>query len=193
MVFNTVSLVVGFIVTLEEALKLFDLTKEEYEEEGDRLGGETLKNLNRCLKAKLYNYPCCSDLNQKKFIVGKVVKTWVRKCTRCPNCEEYSLCDNCIGQTCQGYYPVDKILNEIVECPIENVCMYCWKDNKKKIETECEDCGHKPNWQMRFNCPQENKFEDQELVKWLIAYKTENGLNSDVKIYYMLDDCLSCT
>jgi hypothetical protein len=141
MVYSKISLIVGFLVDKKQATEILDIDADDY------IVNQTLDKYDS-YKISIYNFPCCSESNQKNFIIGTSVKTWVRKCSECSECNEYGCCDNCIGQTCNGYYPVNDILNNPTECPTENVCMYCWKDNKKKIDGACEDCGHKPNWNM---------------------------------------------
>lgn len=195
MVFEHVYMVVGVIVSLKTAKRLMGMRRRDPNYNDAFYVGEFKSSLYTYngTSLKLFQFPCCSDSNQTCFILGKKVKSWVRFITTCPKCEEYSLCDDCIGQTEFGYYDVQKILDGPVECPIENTCMYCWRDNRKPITNKCVACGHKPNWQMRFNWPQENKFEHQPIVEALEAFMEDKKIEGEVKIYYMLDDCLSCT
>lgn len=191
MVFEHIMLVVGFVASIEDVKKLLNLTDEDLEEE-NITQQKLKKQIRGSSSIALYPYLCCSDISQKKFIIGKVVKSWNRKITICPECPKLQVCDDCICETEHGSYPIEKIFNNTVECPIENVCMYCWRDNKVRIRNGCEACGHRPNWDMKFDHKEDNKFEDKEIVKTIDKYKVEKGLTGEVKIYYFLDDCIYC-
>ncbi len=194
MVFSKVQLVVGVVVDRAFIIKLLKLTPEEAEDEGNCIGfGEIAQKKSRGkMKLKILPYPGCSEIEGEKYIIGKIMKSWVRKNSRCEKCEKYSLCDTCIGQTCYGFYDVMKIVNSIVEVPVEHVCLRCWKDNKKPISV-CEDCGTIPNWNHRFDTEQKYELKDTEIVKQLNTYKKTKKIENPIGIYLMLDDCLCCS
>lgn len=186
MVFSNISLIVGVVLDKVTVMKLLGLRDDE----GDLIPFQVL---NERLGITLYPFPCCSKSGGDKFIIGIPVKTWVRKISRCQECRDGSHCDSCIGETCQGKYPVERILDYPTKCPIKNVCMYCWRDNRAPITDVCIDCGHKPNWNMRFNHYQANRFTEQGVVKKVNRFLKKYNITRTPKIYYMLDDCLSCS
>jgi len=188
MPYSVVYLIVGVVVT-DEQLKAIPSIETEDE---DNYVAHTIKKTKNG-DIDLYVYPACSKIGGKKFIIGSIEKTWVRKLSKCAECEDDSCCNTCIGQTEYGHYDVEKILNQVVECPLKNVCMYCWRDNKKTIMKGCRACGHIPNWDMRFNTPADNKFKDKPIVKEVEKYMQKKHIEGEVKIYYAIDFCLCCS
>lgn len=133
---------------------------------------------------QLFTSPCCSDVACKSFILGNKIKSYDRLNAKCNNCPSpHTLCDNCLGQTENGFYDVTKIFDKITQINEFHVCKYCNNDKRGDSEN-CKFC----NWRSIIDknislSPTDNK--DIRLKDW-ISNRTAN-------YYYMLDDCLSCS
>src|SRR5579872_3283517 len=133
MVFSTVMVIRGFPITKEEMVNNGVEFPEDEENSSLFLDiEETIRDFVETPQDKkeveVYGFPCCSKLEGKVWIVGKMVLSYERvKSSRfdnkyiknCPlkKCEKYNMCDLCIGQTQAGWFNVIKIFDELVECP----------------------------------------------------------------------------
>lgn len=106
-------------------------------------------------------------------------------------CGPYHVCNECLGTTNNGTYDVDKILNSVVECPNEHICHYCKNDNRCVYE-ECKRCGSAP---LKLTPGQKDHRDEYNLINPSELCIARNKVDStkQIKYYYMLDDCLSCT
>lgn len=209
MVYTTVEIVLGVIMSREELEKIVDLDEDGYVED------PVLDTIRGVYSVRIYMYPCCSEARGEQYLIGVPLHTYYRKHgVRCGDCEEYSVCDMCIGITNNGFYDVCAIHNGPVEVPLRHICQHCFADNKKDLQAPekdlpivgnqiqgsssdsqalpCETCGREPDW--RFS--PENVLTGRTSMYRLLR-ETLNGhlVPKDKKIafYYMVDDCLSCT
>lgn len=177
MVYSRVYLIAGEVISREKA------EEEEYVyKEGFAISKYS---------TLIHNYPCCSSLNGKKYIKGRIVHIFHRiivdSCGQplrdgeerdsMDICGQYYRCDKCLGQTNGGskrWFDVGKILDEIVEVEPEKVCSYCY-DVDYVTGSKCTTCNHINHVNNRATTP-----PAYDLVK-------------NPKFYLMLDDCLSCT
>lgn len=205
MVFNHVMLLKGYLLTIDET---FDFLKFIYDfMDNSRYLYKFLKKdpaiipekhreyflmnhmaeindlLIRFDKIQIYTPPCCSGISYKQFVVGHCLKQYERiqvgcdKCINTPYC-----CNTCIGQTENGYYDIDVIFDNFLEVNKNNICQYCHNDKREELES-CNFC---------------NFVELEHDGMRLREIKTDERLNEwtskrNVKYYYMLDDCISCT
>lgn len=75
MVYTTLTLVEGFVVSREEMIE-----KGVFEEGEDEIEWD---NGYFDYPIRVFDYPCCSELNDKTFIVGRAVHTYYRYHTSC--------------------------------------------------------------------------------------------------------------
>lgn len=89
-------------------------------------------------------------------------------------CGEYVVCNECLNSTINGSYDVVTISSEVTECT--TFCFYCNKDrcDGKKCDTSRNTT---------------KKFID-ELIE---SFTDCIGLDANIKNYYTVDDCLSCS
>ena len=209
MVYFTLKVVLGVVLTKDE-LKM--IIGEQFFDENYCYDFNDFKIDGLPKKIELFRFPCCSDSAKKLFILGHTMHTYYRKYIRCDQCPEYCVCDTCIGNTNNGYYNVREILSNPTEVNIRNVCLYCYSDNKldlggpittctiindrfqkpisEDLRIKCSTCNNLPN---EFRCPSDFlkwcNHNCSQISKFLNNYK----INKEVKLYYSLDDCLSCT
>lgn len=189
MVFQQLEIILGVIINTDD-LKL--LSKEFDEDDYGSYVRSFSGNIPQLpKKSQLYDFPCCSNLSQEIYILGYSMHTYDRKFTKCDYCpKKYFVCDICIGETTNGYYDVETILNMPTEVNPENLCLYCFFDNKQKINTACHNCNKLPfNDISPLNYLKLYIKQYTQLNRFLKKYKLERH----IKFYYMLDDCLSCT
>lgn len=213
MVYMKLKLIMGVVVSREELAKILNIEVDEDPLDDSSILATTLAEK----QVKIYNFPCCSPANGKQYLIGIHLHTYYRKHgVRCGNCPTHGLwvCNTCLGTTNNGVYDVDAIHKGPVEANLRHLCLQCFSDNRKDLQAPqedlpvidnqvqgdpdnpailpCETCGIKPDW--RF-CPQTS------LKKWgpnyeqlKMVFKLHNvPLDREIKFYYMVDDCLSCT
>ena len=132
---------------------------------------------------KIYQPVCCST--NKKYIIGMSMKKIERIYVRCDaNCDKYTLCDRCVGETSIGWFDVVRIHNSIVEVSDDNMCMWC----KNITDEEICDASH--------SCECSDKFTDTHslIMKKSFDKRIKTYLEEyEMKNYLWIDDCLSCT
>lgn len=190
MVFETLSIVYGVAVTNKELEAMGIPMDEGFPEDRD---APEINGACDCMM-KIFEYPCCSKLNGKMFIIGLSVHTYIRRPYQCGNvieggkCYYYRKCDTCIGYTSNissPHYDVDKILDNVVECDENNLCFECGHDNRKVMENgNCAWC----------NAPIIEERKNLHSHVNIIKERTRNIFKTEkLSYFYCLDDCLSCT
>nr|QBK86397.1 MAG: hypothetical protein LCMAC102_01920 [Marseillevirus LCMAC102] len=174
MVYTQLNIVAGVILTKEEKNKIEEeLDKSSILQFHGPMGG------------------CCIK-KRKMHLFGVCVHTYYRYHQRCENCEKYTVCDECIGQTNNGHYDVLTIAESDVKVERRHLCPCCFSDNKSDYD-RCKTCN--------------SKFDEtpRSFDKWLtnVSYfhllgellkDLEIGRSlTDFDFYYSVDDCLSCT
>jgi hypothetical protein len=196
MVYTEFWIVVGLKLSREQILKyILDATGviPTEDDEIDELFMETvvrpkLPKAGYARDLTLFQFVCCSESNGKVFILGHQVHKYYRKFVQCQNCEKYSVCDLCIGETSNGWYDVEKILNEPVEIPSEKICQNCLSDNVES-NGRCTLCfAGKPKFGGGLSGygRHVNTFAIEKL-----GWPTDKPV--PVAHYYMTNDCLSCS
>jgi len=190
MVVDYVEMVYGFAINLETFKKnaeVFEENTEVLESSDGSLTYFPVYNTERQIvlynNTKLFFYHCCSELNQKFFIIGISLKIYYRKKTRCQDCEEHTVCDTCLGQTEHGFYDISSIQDNIVTLPEGNVCGNC-KHDKRTQEKECPWCGHSK----KFN----SKFLKKQITKDMKNTGYDFSGKEKFKVFLLNDDCTSC-
>ena len=214
MVYTQVEIILGVVIMLDDLKKIIMKEVDDnklIDELMDYCREYGVKEFPR--NSQLYDYRCCSKSKGKLFILGYPIHTYYRKKIRCSNCEEYSVCNDCIGQTNNGYYDVEKILDGPNEVNIRNVCLYCYADNKQDLNAPLKTCFVENGIFLKndydksvrikcstCNCVQNEHRSPTDFLKFreyrwniLCKFLKRFNINKDVKLYYMLDDCLSCT
>lgn len=209
MVFTCVEIWRGVIISKDKIIEMIHEIEPEYKSDGDGTLYDIIDDFIR-LGIKLSNGvemfpygPCCGD--DKYALLGIKLKEYNRQsfdtkflscdgeykpkygwskskcCGKTINdgeskwiCGEYIVCDSCIKGTINGDYDVVTILEKVTECTT-----FCFDCNKDKCDGK--------------NCGSETlttkKFVDELLENVLDSI----GLDTTIKNYYRLDDCLSCT
>lgn len=204
MVYKTLEIILGFVVSKGELEKLMNVDSGGYPEKN------VLTQVSDFL-IKVYTFPCCSPSQGKKYIIGIPLHTYYRMHgVKCNNCTDYFACNTCIGITNNGFYDVIKIFNKPVKVDINKICLHCFSDkqelNALQIDLpivnnrvqgdlknnnlqKCNTCGILPD----------NRFTQKTMLKKfnnkysLLKEKSKNITNNSINFYYMIDDCLSCT
>lgn len=186
MVFTELEIIEGVIITLEEIIKfLKEMGKEIPSGEGNPSPYDCCDLANSLLEEnrgtiKIFPFECCSESSGKLYILGIKQGTYHRKVHRCKNCDEYSVCDKCIGSTSNGFYNVIKISEEPVEVNPKYICSSCFHDHRYENFVFCSSCG-----------------AEEEPYKTSSVFKRERYKSllegKQIKIYYRVNDCLSCT
>lgn len=219
MVYTRVYLVCGTILSLADLRRIFEQFEVEFPEEDDYQ--EISEIFAREIIAQhtetvllpgqhpigLVAYPCCSSLAGEQWILGTIIKTYYRLSGMgCARCEEYTLCDPCIGETEGGWYDVEKILDEVQVIDREKICPTCSSD--KVVGGRCQICHAYSHYLVRKRVPEavvpgaEGVIEEVVTVEPYCMIANKKVLAQDlqldlvahpVKFFYMLDDCLSCT
>ena len=200
MVYFTLEVVLGVEVSREELEEITDVEEGGYVEDPEVANGVIV-----------HSFPCCSKSNGKKYILGTSLHKYYRKITRCDKCSEYSVCDTCIGQTNNGHYDVRAIYSGPAEANIRHICLHCFHDNGRDLGAPKEDlpivdnqcigtqdpvgihtcdvCNLKPDWRFAPETAIRREIEYERIAKFLMKEK----LQKDIRFYYCIDDCLSCT
>ena len=215
MVYTTVRVVLGFVINKTELLELLEI---EMEGEDDNLMNYDIEKLFDDMgydkNINLYRFPCCSESSDKLFIIGIERHKYYRQPVRCDDCKEYTVCDRCIGHTNNGYYDVCAIFEKPIEVNVRHVCPWCFHDNKQDLNgpqitslvvdgkfqpndykpsdrKQCTVCTGRPN---EYRCPEDYmKFHSSHFYTRLNSIQKDYGLKKSIQLYYVLNDCLSCT
>lgn len=208
MVYTQLHIVVGSVLTYADLERIFDI-EDPY----------AINDIDLDAPMEIFPFSCCSDSATKLFIIGYKLHTYYRNHIRCDDCGEHTVCNKCIGHTNNGYYDVKTILNEPTEVNIRNVCVECWADNKRDMgarletapivnhrfqsvdvdvdvadanheELNCIVCNIKP---YGFRSPMDNLMFHEWRYNSVAKFIAKNNLKTDIKLYYMINDCLSCT
>lgn len=207
MVYTELTIVIGAVVSFEDLKNIFEV-EDPYELDSihDELND----------KMELLSFNCCSKSANKLFIIGYTLHTYYRNYVRCEDCGERTVCDKCIGHTNNGYYDVQSILDGPTEVPIRNVCFNCFADNCVDMKARSETVQIVDNRYVFANGDEKhanddalackvcnNKFEGyknptdtlKQNYKYQIISKflNTNNVESEPKLYYLVNDCLSCT
>jgi len=210
MVYTTLEIIQGFVISKAELTKLLELEDEEDDDDIEQIFDDLGYNKN----INLYSFPCCSQSRGKLFIIGRSMHKYYRQPVKCNDCKEYTVCDRCIGHTNNGYYDVCAIVERPIEVNIRHICPWCFHDNKQdlngpqttapivgqrfqstnydpSVRRTCDVCGGKPN---EFRCPLDYmKFHNSHYYKQLMDIQKDHQLEKTIEFYYMVNDCLSCT
>lgn len=211
MVYTELIIVAGIVVNKNEISPEADYVGIEIDEDGYVQNTEFNDK-----RMEVFSFPCCSKSQNEKYIIGFKLHTYYHKVVKCGDCDRNSCCDTCIGETNNGNYDVEKILDGPVEVNIRHLCLYCFSDNKvdlgaplktcklnencfdeaemkenKKKSLFCKTCNRKPD--ERYS-PEEclSKFGTYKL-QLKKEFKGTTLENKPVKFYYMVNDCISCT
>jgi len=215
MVYTEVQIVVGYPVTAPQLKALFHQAEFDWDESRDdwldilqRFFHEQFLipyykgNIPLCGKEPtitVISYPSCSELSEKVYIIGKVFRTYTRQHNiRCGKCEEHSCCDNCLGQTENGVYPVEKFLNTVALVDRDRLCGKC-KHESLPVNND-RDLTH----QRCTKCfvDQENSmihlssYTDQIqriIMSTKFSFSDHAPVGNGANFYYMVDDCFCCT
>lgn len=198
MVYFILDIILGVAVTREEIETICDVDDSGFVE-------DSVLDTLLCRKdVEVCQFSCCSKSNGKLYLIGIRMHRYYRKSTRCENCPNYCVCDTCIGQTNNGHYDVEAILDGPTEANLRHVCLHCFADNREDLGAPkedssavgpqgmpCKTCGLKPD--DRFTPTKKlTRLHYHEQLKALFK-KYEVTKNKEIKFYYMVDDCLSCT
>jgi len=194
MVYSNLYIVNGILLTLNHIETIIGRKLEEDEDAADAVHDMIKKSklyqkrMYGCATIRLYNFPCCSASNGKWFLLGIEAHQYYRKTLHCANCEDYSVCDICIGETSGGVYDVEAISQGPVEVPADKLCERCYSD-KVNAFRRCDTCFMRQRPKVENSKPPTygHSYDILRLAK-------EFGLsNTETHHYYMVDDCLSCT
>ena len=182
MVYTRVLIVQGIPLTREQIEKFIEIGEDD--EVGDKFYDELIEGFEKNLRGypglRLFSFPCCSESNGKMFILGYELNSFSRRFIQCSKCEEFSLCERCIGETVYGFYDVQKILDFPQEIPKEKICSMCYSD--KCVDGRCTVC---------FTYTKEKIPNRLSVFAKKVLGMTHTQAESS--FYYMLNDCLSCT
>lgn len=189
MVFTKVLIIKGYKLSKNE---LKDFLKSIYNEKSIRSKYglvDCIADFNENAEKKrllhqIFHPHCCST--GKYYVFGVCVQTYYRVCVRCDKCNEFSLCDKCIGYTSNGNYDVENILDNFTKIDSNHICKYCHNDNRGSF-TKCKFCNFKVK--DNGNKDVESLFDKCFNDKVYKMFKKEKTL----EYFYALDDCLSCT
>lgn len=204
MVFTKVMIIKGFLLSNNDVLSLVKYLMEfmshvdfykflntdfsKYKETDKALwiiyNAYMINNLlSRFQGIQLYEWPCCTKVDDC-YILGIKVKQYDRLAVRCDKCDTHTLCATCLGQTENGYYDIDRILDSVFQVDETHICKWCHND-KKATSPSCKFCNHHllENASMKL---QTEDFKDCRLHKWF------DTITQTPQYFYMLDDCTSC-
>ena len=143
-------------------------------------------NSNLSTPFQVFFYPCCSNLNQNRFILGYEIRRYHRYLSTCDKCpKRFQVCDECFNKTENGSYDMQHIFDNVVTLDADNVCRFCFSDNREKIGYSCKVC----------NYPQGNKTQTHPALAraYRVIKKFIPVDQKSIKIYLLMDDCISCT
>lgn len=183
MVYSKVYLIYGSLVTKDDLLKF----GVEFEGDEDDDCKYVIDTKLKC-GASVWTFPCCSGM--KNYIVGYKIGIMWRKTTKCEKCEllyqNYRACDTCLGMLENDIsYNVDEILENAVECPLENVCRKCGYLNEYIVNSS--------NDEPILSCTRCNYQSKYTNLDWYRHRRFPIINNNKKCLYFMLDDCLYCS
>lgn len=187
MVYTELNIVYGFLFSKEEIItllnsyeerdKIFNLTSKDVDTVGisfeeyirDYLNSGFISDvleLDSKDDLEVFDFPCCSELQGEKWIIGKVIKTYKRNLDRCEFCGKYDYCNLCADRflTEDGAnitFDTVRVLNNVVLCNTE-----------QKMD---------------------DKIKDFVLQKGKKLFSRISIAPKVPKCYYSLDDCLYCS
>jgi len=200
MSFSKVLVIQGYPITSDDFFRLCkDFLLEDHNVDIDDLDSEDRDSFLRSFeeemfeyfeetyKLSVYGHTCCSKLNRKIYIIGKLVDTHERIRKHCDNCTflgygRFDLCKSCLGMTKDGVFEVEKIFNNVVEVErlldLKNTKLASL--NAKMVEF--------------FGVDQMKRFkefleEDELDVPFNLSTFLRGRISSQ---YYLLDGCLQC-
>jgi hypothetical protein len=182
MVYTKVMIIQGSVVNIDDLkslakfLKIKIANEYEFETEFEYIHEELIDKINESFshwELKVYNYPCCSDLLSKVFIVGRKTNSYYRLNIKCDKCPRPHVCDICLGITENGPYDVINISNNVVEA--KYICIGCSNDKRKNIN--CNRCFCETLSTQGYKI-KNNKSIDDRIMPWL-------G-NRKLAYYYMI-------
>lgn len=103
----------------------------------------------------------------------------------CKDCDEYSMCDTCLGQTVNGYYDVVQLFHNVVAVPEKEICQYC--RNHTRPSKICQRCKAPAGEQSIFGS---TRLKAKEIEKFLAIPGYKCG---PLQFFAVVDDCLSCS
>ena len=213
MVYTTLKVVLGFVINKAELLELLEMKGEDDNlREYDIV--KLFDDLDYGKNINLYRFPCCSESSNELFIIGIERHKYYRQPVRCHDCQQYTVCDRCIGHTNNGYYDVCAIFQRPIEVNVRHVCPWCFHDNKQDLNgpqttspivdrrfqpndynhsdsKQCNVCSGRPG---EFRCPKDHmKFHHSGYYNKLNSIQEDFDWKKSIELYYILNDCLSCT
>ncbi len=207
MVYTTVEIILGVSVTRENLEKMIDVDEGGYVDE--ICIGTTIANEN----VNVHQFPCCSEAAGQQYIVGISLHKYYRKhgirCEKCP--DKYHVCNTCLGTTNNGCYDVDSFYSGPVEANIRHICLHCFSDNKRDLLSPqkdlpvlnnrvqgdkedmicCNTCGIEPDWRFSPETSLKRVHHYEQLKE--VLKRCNAPKNCEIKFYYVVDDCMSCT
>lgn len=128
--------------------------------------------------ATLLHAPCCSE--HDTWYLGKVLHKYFRTNITCEQCEQYTCCDKCFGQTYNGYYNVINMMDDV--SIVTDICDHCLHHLNGKYD--CMD-------HCKYNKIKKIKNPNDELTEYLKNFIILNKLTPHY--YLVLDDCIYCS
>lgn len=195
MVYTFIEIIYGTVVSRQDLLKYFYpfLTGESIEDITNDVHEECIE-FNRDVFShgvEIFNYPCCSELNDKQWIVGIVMRKYHRQyqdCESSEKCNGYNHSSECLGMTENGFYDVDKILNNVVHIPEGQICYNCYNDNKE-IVSQCKSCKYTICKSSGIDWVVMSGLKKCKMSKELLIEFGKLPKN----FIYRVDDCLNCS
>lgn len=199
MVYTKIYIIAGIKVS-DESLKKFLADQDCYFGDPEGLEKEAVFNAWKKYKktsrkskqflfstgTKLFSFPCCSESTD--WLLGYISHTIYRQHISCRTCEEFSACEKCFGQTPYGWYDVTDIFNGPVEIESSKICHNCSSDQVDKVR-RCQVCFIDAKPQKKEGYQRKEYFKGGSQLLGVTDPKQE----VEIKYFYMLDDCLSCT
>jgi hypothetical protein len=199
--------ITGVVVSQQQLEQITDVDEAGFVED------EVLDTLRNGMPVRIYQFPCCSDSQGLKYLIGVSVHTYYRKHgVRCDKCDPngFFVCDTCLGTTNNGVYDVVAIHNGPVEADPRHICLQCYSDNRKDLGApaedlpvnnhrvqgdpenpnlhQCETCGLKPDWRFSPRTSLKRTGLYEQLKKSL---KDSSVKGSDGQRFKMVDEVKS--
>lgn len=189
MVFQNVLIVAGFRLSRKDITEFikFILKKTENkipEDVDARLLSYTIDMddvLDRFKEMKIFIPPCCAEYNE--FVVGFLIKKYIRLDIKCDKCKDFTCCKKCIGMTENGFYDIDSMFKDLTTINVENICKWCWNDERDSIKDKCSKCKFDKDLSEIIN---KRKIAVDERIRGFFGEKK-------MEYFSILDDCIYCS